>query len=345
VVVNPDATLLSHYETYQETRAVYLSHLDDLRDTPCTTACGQRITLHANIALSQDLEDFDRFGAEGIGLMRTEAQYLMRATRPTVNELADYYTRVLQVAGDKPVIFRTLDLGGDKFPSYLDFPKEDNPFLGCRSIRYQLRRSWLLKDQLHAILRVAHLGNVELMFPMISHMEELHQVKQIYAECRAEVTEATGREPPALKIGMMFEVPSAVLMCEMYAGEVDFFSIGSNDLTQYTLAVDRNNPNVSHLYDPLEPAVLMMIKRVIDVGRQYGRPVELCGEMASDPEGCLVLVGLGLRELSMNPPLIPLVKDRLSQITLEETENLARLALNSTSADNVRRNIRRFVHQ
>ncbi len=343
VSVNPDAGLIQVYERHQVSRAAYLSHLDELRDVPCTTKDGERIFLRANVGLAQDLEDFANYGAEGIGLYRTEIYYLMRSSRPTVDELAETYGRVLESAGEYPVIFRTLDLGGDKFPSYLHFPKEENPFLGIRSIRYQLRWQSLLKDQIEAILRVAHLGNTQLMFPMISHLDELHQVKRIYLDCRRELEKQTGTPLPPIKLGMMFEVPSAVLMCDLFMGDLDFLSIGSNDLTQYVLAVDRNNPAVSHLYDPLDPAVLIMIKKLIVSADRHGKPIELCGEMSSDPEGCLVLAGMGLREMSMNAPLIPIVKDRLAQYTLEQLEQLSRIAMDSTTADNVRRNIRSFI--
>lgn len=344
VFVNPDEAVTKVYERYQESQSQYLSHLDDLRDIPCTTRDGHRIFLRANVGLVQDLDDLDRYGAEGIGLLRTEIFYLMRSSRPTTADLAEHYGQVLAAAGDRPVIFRTLDLGGDKFPPYLHFPKEENPFLGCRSIRYQLRRQSLLRDQLKAILQVAKGDNVQLLFPMISQLDELHEVKRIYNNCREELI-ADGFSPPDLKIGMMFEVPSAVIMCDLFAKEVDFLSIGSNDLTQYVLAVDRNNPYVSHLYDPLDPAVLFMIQQLIDSAERIGRPIELCGEMASDPEGCPVLVGMGLRELSMNAPLIPIVKDRLSKYTLPQMQKLAEIAKSSTTAENVRRNIHMFLKE
>ena len=177
---------------------------------------------------------------------------------------------------------------------------------------------------------------------MCSFLEyvQIHQ----YLDCRREIESETGNALPEIDLGMMFEVPSAILLCDLFMGELDFLSIGSNDLTQYVLAVDRNNPNVSHLYDPLDPAVLMMIKRLIDSAQRHGKPIELCGEMSSDPEGCLVLAGLGLREMSMNAPLIPIVKDRLAQYTLTGLEELARIAINSTTAANVRRNIQSFVN-
>ncbi|MBI3993388.1 MAG: phosphoenolpyruvate--protein phosphotransferase [Candidatus Lambdaproteobacteria bacterium] len=343
VFVNPGDAVINVYQRYEESHAQFLSHLEDLRDVPCTTKDGQRITLRANVGLTQDLGDIGRYGAEGVGLFRTEVYYLMRNTRPTEDDLAGQYAKVMEAAAGQPVIFRTLDLGGDKFPSYLHFPKEENPFLGCRSIRYQLRRQTLLRDQLKAILRVAHMGQVKLLFPMISHLDELHHVKRIYNSCREELLERGG-ELPRLDIGMMFEVPSAVIMRDLFAGEVEFLSIGSNDLTQYVLAVDRNNPHVSHLYDPLDPAVLIMIQQLIACAAKFGKPIELCGEMASDPEGCPVLVGMGLRELSMNAPLIPLVKDRLSRYTLTEMERLADIAQHSTTAENVRRNIHLFLH-
>ncbi len=343
VFVNPGVGLVQEYQRHEVARKAYLSHLDELRDVPCTTKDGERIVLRANVGLIQDLDDCSHFGAEGIGLVRTEIFYLTRSSRPSVKELKENYARVVSAAGSHPVIFRTLDLGGDKFPSYLHFPKEENPFLGMRSIRYQLHWQSLLREQLEAILGVAHLGDVRLMFPMISHLEELFEVKRIYLDCREEMEEATGEPVADVPIGMMFEVPSAVLMRDLFIGEIDFLSIGSNDLTQYILAVDRNNPNISHLYDPLDPAVLMMIKGLIETADAHGKPIELCGEMSSDPEGCLVLVGLGLREMSMNSPLIPIVKDRLAQFTLEQLERLARIAMESTTADNVRRNIQMFI--
>jgi phosphoenolpyruvate-protein phosphotransferase len=318
--------------------------LDELRDVLCTTKDGTRIVLRANVGLAQDLEDFANYGAEGIGLYRTEIFYLMRSSRPTVAELTENYAKVVTSAGSHPIIFRTLDLGGDKFPSYLHFPKEENPFLGIRSIRYQLHWQSLMREQLRAILSVAHLGDVRLMFPMISHLDELLQVKQIYLDCRRGMEVEGEAAIPNIPIGMMFEVPSAVVMRELFVQEIDFLSIGTNDLTQYVLAVDRNNPNVSHLYDPLDPAVLLMIRGLIETARKHDKPIELCGEMSSDPEGCLVLAGLGMRELSMNAPLIPIVKDRLAQFTLEQLKQLAGIAMESTTAENVRRNIQLFIH-
>jgi phosphotransferase system enzyme I (PtsP) len=342
VFVKPAESLVREVERYQETRADYLVHLADLRDVPCRTACGTPISLRANVSLTHDLENCCEYGSEGIGLYRTEYIYLMRTTSPSVDELVEHYRRAMEASAGQPVVFRTLDLGGERPPPYLNFPHEDNPSLGTRSIRFQLQHQQLLEDQITAALEVAHLGDARLAFPMISQYNELQDVLYVYRKCRADFAAKHGHEAPPVMLGMVFEVPSAVLMCELFFEELDFVSIGSNDLTQYVLAVDRANPNVSHLFDPLEPAVLLMIERVAEAARRYGKPVTLTGELASDPEGCLVLVGLGLRELSMNAPLIPIMKDRFAQYTLEEMEQLARIALSSTSAANVRRNIQLF---
>ena len=345
VFVNPNEGLVHEFERYEQSRGEYLTHLADLRDIPCRTACGIPLQLRANISLPHDLVDYREFGAEGIGLYRTEAFYLMRDQAPTVEELVEHYTQVMETAEGQPVVVRTLDLGGERSPAYLSFPAENNPSLGTRSIRYQLMNRQLLRDQIMATLKVAHLGDVGIAFPMISQLEELETVLTIFHGCRADFERSQGHPAPPVKIGMVFEVPSTYLLCEMFMEHVDFVSIGSNDLTQYLLAVDRNNPHVSHLYDPLEPSVLMMIKRLVDAANRAGKPVELTGELASDPDGCLVLVGLGLRELSMNPPLIPIMKDRIAQYTLKRMEQLADIALKSTSAINVRRNLQVFHHQ
>lgn len=344
VFVKPNEGLVHEFERYQQSRTEYLSHLADLRDIPCKTACGQTLHLQANVSLPQDLAEYREFGAEGIGLYRTEAFYLMRSEVPTVEELIEHYTLLMETAEGQPVVVRTLDLGGERPPTYMPFPIEKNPSLGARSIRYQLLHRQLLKDQIRATLEVAHLGDVGITFPMISQLQELETVLTIYHGCRADFERRHGHEAPPVRLGMVFEVPSTFLLCELFLEHLDFLSIGSNDLTQYVLAVDRNNPHVSHLYDPLEPSVLIMIKRLVEAANRAGKPIKLTGELASDPEGCLVLVGLGLRELSMNAPLVPIMKDRFSQYTLEEMERLADIALNSTSAVNVRRNIQMFHH-
>ena len=337
--VNPSGTLSQEYERYQQTRREYLSHLEDLRNVPGATQDGVRVVLRANVGLTQDLEDYRTSGAEGIGLYRTEVYFLMRSTRPTVDELTQIYTKCIEVAAPHPVAFRTLDLSADSMPTYLETPPEDNPFLGCRSMRFQMRRPDLLHEQFTAILRAAQHGPVRILLPMITQLQELQELKSALLECRSGLERATGKPVTMPEIGMLFEVPAAVLQSELFVGELDFLCIGSNDLTQYTLAVDRNNPLVSDLYDPLSPAVLRLVSILVDTARRANKPLGLVGEVASDPDGCLVLVGLGLRELSMNAPLIPIVKDRLSQFTLAELEALAQSALHFASAADVRRSL------
>ena len=339
VFVNPAGTLVQEFDRYQQTRRDYLSHLEDLKNVPCATKDGHRVVLRANVGLTQDLEDYKNSGAEGVGLFRTEVFYLMRSTRPTVDELEQAYEKCVKIAAPQPVAFRTLDLDGTTVPAYLEQPREDNPYLGCRSIRFQMRRPELLRDQILAFLRVSHLGPIRIMFPMITQLQELQELRRLIDDCREQVQRETGRDVPMPQIGMMFEVPATVLQSDLFVSEVDFLCIGSNDLTQYVLAVDRNNPLVSELYDPLDPAVLRMIRMLVDAAQQARKPLGLVGEVASDPDGCLVLVGLGVRELSMNAPLVPIVKDRLAQFTLAELEALAQASLEATSAGAVRRNL------
>ena len=222
----------------------------------------------------------------------------------------------------------------------MGFQDEDNPFLGYRAVRRQLKQKSVLKDQLKAlILATGTRPNVRLLFPMITNVKEIKQAKELFEECRIEV-EASGEVLAKIEVGMMFEVPSAFLICDKFMSEIDFCSIGSNDLTQYVLAVDRNNPQIADLYDPLHPAVLQLIHRLVQTAEEHHKSVELCGEMASDPDGCVILVGLGINSLSMNAPLIPVVKKRLSEISLPDAKILAQNALNATSPEEVRNLIR-----
>lgn len=345
VVVNPDDSISREYARYQETRLDYLSHLDELLDVDCASKCGERIYLRANVGLTQDLEDCVLYGAENIGLYRTEVFYLMSQAKPAIDDLVEIYERAQKVLPDKPVVFRTLDLGGGRTPTYLNFPKEENPYMGLRSIRYQLSHIELLHDQIMAMLRVAENGEVRMAVPMVSQLSELTEVRRVYNLCREEYQRMYDKEAPSLQIGMIFEVPSTLLNCGMFLEASDFAIIGSNDLTQYVMAVDRNNPYVSHYFDPLEPSVLSLVKHLVTRARLMGKTVDFTGELASDPEGCLVLVGLGLRNFSLNSPLIPIMKDRMGQYTIAEMEKLADTALSSTSADMVRRNIQQFLNR
>lgn len=343
VIINPGEEIRTEFQRLLAQQEKYLHHLDNFRDKPCTTKDGAPITVMANIGLLSDTDGLKKFGAQGIGLYRSEVYFLSLDRYPTVEEQADVYSKIVKsVAPELPVIFRTLDIGADKSAPYMGVAKEENPFMGNRAIRQQMIKPEPLKEQIQAIL-LASQGktNVRLLFPMIGKLAEIRFAKQMYHDCRQELLNK-GYDVPDLELGIMFEIPAAVVMCETFGAEIDFLSIGSNDLTQYVLAVDRNNPHVAHLYDPLDPSVLRMIADLIDYANRSNKIVELCGEMASDPDGCVILIGMGLRHLSMNAALIPVVKERLSYITLEEAQNLAQKALNSTSAKEVRDHFSEF---
>ncbi|MBC8260073.1 MAG: phosphoenolpyruvate--protein phosphotransferase [SAR324 cluster bacterium] len=340
-VAFPNKTVLKEFKQLLVEQQDYYEHLEEFRDLPCKTSDGVRISLMANVALESDQIQLPRYGAEGVGLFRSEIFYLSLDRYPDLSEQTLFYRNLLEnIAEDKPVIFRTLDVGADKAAPYMGFQDEENPFLGYRAVRRQLKQKTVLKEQLRALLlATGQRPNVRLLFPMITNVTEIIQAKLLFEECRKEV-EATGAKVAKIEVGMMFEVPSAFLICEKFMPEIDFCSIGSNDLTQYVLAVDRNNPQISDLYDPLHPAVLQLIQKLADTAERHHKSVELCGEMASDPDGCVILVGLGIKSLSMNAPLIPVVKKRLSEIALPAAKSLAQKALNATSPEEVREMIR-----
>jgi phosphotransferase system enzyme I (PtsP) len=341
VIVRPSNEVVEEFSRMLEEQARYRTQLESYRDLPCRTQDGTRIEIFANVALENETFQLQQYGAEGIGLYRSEIYFLSLDSYPTLEHQCETYGKIVRsVPAEHPVVFRTLDLGADKAAPYMGFQPEDNPFLGYRALRRQLQNPKVLKTQIKAVLKAAEgQSNVRLLFPMITELREVQGAKALYQECREELL-LEGHHPPELPIGIMFEVPAAVLTCERLLGEVDFCSIGSNDLTQYVLAVDRNNPNIANLYDPLHPAVLQMIAQLVRVCDQANKPLELCGEMASDPDGCIILVGLGMRLLSMTAPLIPVVKERLAHITLQQAQELAQFALHQAdSAQEVRREI------
>lgn len=340
-VAFPEKEVLEEFKKLLVEQQNYFEHLEEFRDVPCKTSDGTRISLMANIALGSDEIQLPRYGAEGVGLFRTEIYFLSLDSYPNVEEQTQVYRELLEnVDSDKPVIFRTLDVGADKAAPYMGFQEEENPFLGYRAVRRQLKQKTVLKEQLRALLfATGTRPNVRLLFPMITNVNEIRQAKELFKECRLEVEES-GAPTAEIEIGMMFEVPSTLLICEKFMSEIDFCSIGSNDLTQYVLAVDRNNPHIADLYDPLHPAVLHLIDKLVKTAQEHQKPVELCGEMASDPDGCIILVGLGINTLSMNAPLIPVVKRRLSDISLPDAKKLAQRALKAASPMEVRKMIR-----
>jgi len=309
IFVNPSATVV---ERHRKKQAEYLrrrKHLQSLKNRVAETRDGVRVHLQANIGTLEDMEPALAFGAEGVGLLRTELLFMEREQLPTEEEQFLFYKNVLLRSGGHPVTIRTLDIGGDKPLPYLFLPKEENPFLGYRAIRISLDRKEMFLTQLRAILRAGLFGSCRMMFPMIGSVEELIAAKGVVAEARRALTAEGIAFAADVPVGVMIEIPSAALTVDLLAKEADFFSIGTNDLCQYTLAVDRMNEKIAPLYDPLHPAVLKLIRMVIEEGQRSGIPVGMCGELAGDARATELLFRMGLREFSMAASSIPEVKE------------------------------------
>jgi phosphotransferase system, enzyme I, PtsP len=303
------------------------------------TRDGCRVMLGANIGLLGDLPLAHRHGADRVGLYRTEIAFLSHRDFLTEAEQVTLYERVLQASEGLALTVRTLDLGADKYPRYLNVPHEANPFLGWRSIRVSLELASVFKTQLRAILRASGTGALRIMLPMISSLEELRRSRELLEEAKEELRGEGHAFDDGVQLGMMVEVPSAVELADRFIEEVDFFSLGTNDLIQYLLAVDRNNRKVASLYEPLHPAVLRAIKSVIRVANAAGKPVSLCGEMAADPVCTLVLIGMGLRDLSMSAFFIPVVKRLIRSVDIAVAERVASEALELATVKEVKRHI------
>jgi phosphoenolpyruvate-protein phosphotransferase (PTS system enzyme I) len=335
VFVNPDAATRKKYLAEKKRYQVVERKLQKLKDLPAVTLDGRRIHLCANIELPEEIDSVLSHGANGIGLYRTEYLYLNRKGMPTEDEQFASYKAVAARMSPRPVVIRTLDLGGDKFLSQLNMPKEMNPFLGWRAIRFCLAMPKVFKAQLRAILRASAFGKVRIMYPLISVAEELQQANRFLEEAKAELKRRHIKFDPHIKVGAMIEIPSAALTCDLLAKEVEFFSIGTNDLIQYVLAADRVNEKVAYLYDPAHPAVIRLIHEIISTGHAERLSVTMCGEMAGDPELTLVLIGLGLDELSVSPVLIPEIKRIIRSINYKDAQEVARVALGLNSSKKI----------
>ena len=317
IYINPHETIVEEYRRLKADQARELSRLDQYRDQPAMTADGVKITLRANIGLISDIDVAKRFGAEGVGLYRTEFPYMARGDFPDRNDQYELYSRVIREFDGQPVTIRTLDIGGDKALPYFRPPKEENPFMGWRSVRVSLDNRDIFRTQIEAILLAGQHGPVKLLFPMISSLDETRECIKVVREARRNLELEGLPYPEHVPVGVMIEVPAAVYMVTRLANEVDFFALGTNDLIQYLLAADRNNPLVSKYYDPLHPAVLQVLYEVADVAQSLGKGISLCGEMATDPLNLLLLLGMGIREFSMPAPFIPRTKAFLKGVSME----------------------------
>jgi phosphotransferase system enzyme I (PtsI) len=327
VVIQPADETLKKYQGTKEEREIRLSRVKENAPEPARTANGRLVEVAANIGNLESARDAVNNGAEGVGLLRTEFLYLEETQPPSEEKQYLIYREIFEVMQQLPVIIRTLDIGGDKPPSYLRFPEEMNPFLGWRAIRISLDRLDLFKTQLRAILRAAIGHQVRIMFPMISDLDELRRARQVVDTVKAELK--SEREPFAsdIPVGIMVETPAAAVLVDKLSDVADFFSLGTNDLTQYTLAVDRGNATVSSLYQPLHPAVLRLIKQTIDLAHAKGKWVGMCGELAGMPKAIPILLGLGLDEFSMNPRAIPEAKYLIHKLDDQQSCLIAKQVL------------------
>jgi phosphotransferase system enzyme I (PtsI) len=324
VVINPDDRTLKEYEQFARQQVEFVHSLDALRDLPAITRDGHEIMLLGNIEFPSEAATVLEKGGQGIGLYRTEFLYLGSDADPTEEDHYLAYRQVIEGLRGKPVIIRTVDLGADKYTQARQRIPERNPFLGLRSIRYCLQHIPMFKTQIRAILRASVDSQASIMFPLITSILELRQAKTIVRDVVEDLEEEGIEHRSDMPIGMMVETPSAALMCDSFASEVDFFSIGTNDLVQYTLAVDRGNERVASMFSPAHPSVLRLIKEVIRTGQRHDVPVSLCGEMAGDPIYALLLLGLGLRTFSCTPPAIPEIKRVIRSATMEQAMAIGR---------------------
>ncbi|HET9959318.1 MAG TPA: phosphoenolpyruvate--protein phosphotransferase [Polyangiaceae bacterium] len=335
IVVNPPPDLVTEHQERSVRFQAAVRARQKLRDRPIVTRCGIPIDLRANIELPSEAEIALSQGARGIGLYRTEFLYVDRSEPPTEDEHYETYRRVVETVAPLPVTLRTFDIGGDKFVSSLQLPHDLNPALGLRAVRLGLARPELLACQLRGMLRASAHGPVRIMVPMIASLGELRAVRELFERARQDL-QARGVEHAAqVPLGMMVEVPSAAVMAQQFAREAEFFSIGTNDLVQYALAVDRSSPELAYLASFFDPAILRLIQLVAEAGIQNSRAVSLCGAMASDQLASVLLLGLGLRELSMEAAAIPAVREAIASVTLEEASAAARHALEAATASEV----------
>ncbi len=337
VIINPSAETTREYRLRKQSYEYQEKELLSYCELRAETRDGYHMVLRGNVEMASDSTQVDLFGGEGVGLFRTEFLFMNRPAPPTEDEQFQIYREIAEKMAPHPVTIRTLDVGGDKFVPEINLADEANPAMGLRGIRFSLKEVRLLKIQLRAILRASAFGRLRIMFPLISGVAEIRACHDYLREIKQDLVEAQIAFDPQVPIGIMIETPAATLIADLLAAEVDFFSVGTNDLIQYCLAVDRGNEHVAYLYDPLHPAILKALRMVCKAGRDAGISVGMCGEMAGEPLYALVLLGLGFNELSMNAPAIPRVKRILRQVRISEGEALVEKVLQMATAGEISR--------
>ncbi|MEG3127828.1 phosphoenolpyruvate-protein phosphotransferase PtsI [Pantoea cypripedii] len=345
VYINPTADVLEELKAIQTQYLSEKHELAKLKDLPAITLDGHQVEVCANIGTVRDVAGAERNGAEGVGLYRTEFLFMDRDSLPTEEEQFQAYKAVAEAMGSQAVIVRTMDIGGDKDLPYMDLPKEENPFLGWRAIRIAMDRKEILHAQLRAILRASSFGKLRIMFPMIISVEEVRFLKAELDMLKAQLREEGKAFDETIEMGIMVETPASAVIARHLAKEVDFFSIGTNDLTQYTLAVDRGNDLISHLYNPMSPSVLGLIKQVIDASHAEGKWTGMCGELAGDERATLLLLGMGLDEFSMSAISIPSIKKIIRNTNFEDAKALAEQALAQPTADDLMNLVNKFIKE
>jgi phosphotransferase system enzyme I (PtsI) len=343
MILEPEPDVLAEHERRRRRYEELKQNFAAIKDQACVTMDGRAIGLAANLEVPEELPGILENGAEGIGLYRTEFFYLSRQALPTEEAQFQAYRTIVEAMAPRPVVIRTLDVGGDKFASYLGTPIERNPFLGLRGIRFSLTRPDLFRTQLRAILRATAHGTVKVMFPMVVGLEEFRRARAIVERVRAELAQEGVVMAKRVPLGVMVETPASVFAIDLLASEADFVSIGTNDLIQYTLAVDRGNAAIAEIYEPLHPAVLRAIQAVVEAGRRRGIPVGVCGEMAGEPLYVLLLVGLGVTDLSVSPYLVPEIKTIIRACSDAEATHLAQRCLSLGTPADVRSVVTEFM--
>ncbi|WP_301099060.1 phosphoenolpyruvate-protein phosphotransferase PtsI [Otariodibacter sp.] len=343
--INPSEEQINKFKAQQEKEASEKAELAKLKELPAETVDGHRIEVVGNIGTIRDVNGVLRNGGEGVGLYRTEFLFMDRSALPSEEEQFEAYKEVVEAMEGKVVILRTMDIGGDKELPYMNFPKEMNPFLGWRAVRIGLTRREILNTQLRAVLRASAFGKLAVMFPMIISVEEIRELKSIINELKAELRSEGVAFDENIQVGVMVETPSAAVNAHHLAKEVDFFSIGTNDLTQYTLAVDRGNEMIAHMYNPMSPSVLNLIKQVIDASHAEGKWTGMCGELAGDSRATALLLGMGLDEFSMSGISVPHIKKLVRSVNYADAKKLAEEALKQPTAADIEKLVNEFYQK